>query len=365
MINDIFEFMISSGYKFVEWITRPVNLIMKAGFFLVFIGFGGSAWNSIEAKHISKNGETTKIAIRNEQGEIANNILLLAGGIGLLLILGEVIYITKRRKKKLNIAIEHIAFRDKLASPLSKNINKLEGRSDILPIDVSNCYSGYSVSNPELALTMTLIALQQTLPSKIKEAGTNDITIHYGGTPPVPLGFMAGAILGDTYKIKIWDYSRDKGDWYSISGNKSGGNKPEIKLDNYKPQADVAIIMDISYPINISDVAVQITDMPYILISMLEKKHDNMSNNNKLIEFQSDFRELLKKLNHDGVETVHIFCAAQASFNFSMGRQINRNHPRCIVYEYDRTHPLKYPWGILLNDQSGLPPSIIVAKEIN
>ena len=356
-MKDIIQLIISSISKLVDWVTRPINIIMKAGFFLMVLGFGGSLWNYLEVNHTNNNGEITEIVIRNDQGLIENSILIFLGSLGLLLILREVFYIVRRRQKILNIAVEHVALREKLASPLSKNIHKIEGRSDILPIDLTKCYSGYSVSDPELALNITVIALQQTLPAKVKEAGTNEITIHYGGTPPVALGFLAGSILGDTYKIKTWDYSRDAGDWYSLSEFK-GGNKPEISYSNYTPQSEVVLVMEISYPIDIKDVALQFSGMPYILISMIEKKHDNMRSIDKLTEFQSDFRELLKKLNHDGADTVHIFCAAQSSFNFSMGRQINRNHPRCIVYEYDRAHPLKYPWGVLLNNQSGMPTII-------
>ena len=72
-----------------------------------------------------------------------------------------------------------------------------------------------------------------------------------------------------------------------------------------------------------------------------------------------EFAELLKDLATNGVERVHIFCAAQSSFNFSMGRQVTRNHPAIIVYEYDISHPEKYPWGLLFNTKDITSPAII------
>ncbi len=49
----------------------------------------------------------------------------------------------------------------------------------------------------------------------------------------------------------------------------------------------------------------------------------------------------MKRLGHDGTKRVHIFCAAQASFNFCMGRQVTRIN-EIIVYEYDISSSEKY-----------------------
>jgi len=106
---------------------------MKAGFFLVLIGFGGMLWNSIELKHIYENGDITKIIVNSDQGVLVDGILKFIGIVGFLLIIGEVTNIVRRRRKVLNIVIEHIALSDKLASTLSQTINKLEGRSEFLP----------------------------------------------------------------------------------------------------------------------------------------------------------------------------------------------------------------------------------------
>jgi hypothetical protein len=117
--------------------------------------------------------------------------------------------------------------------------------------------------------------------------------------------------------------------------------------------------MEISHPVNIEDVRKRIPKMPYVKVSMPEMRYDNMSSKEKVTAFQGEFREMLKKLNADGVETVHIICAAQESFNFCMGRQITKNHPSCVVYEYQNSEEKKYPWGVLFNTKNDNSPAIV------
>ena len=108
--------------------------------------------------------------------------------------------------------------------------------------------------------------------------------------------------------------------------------------------------MSISYPVTIEQFRAKVSYPSYIEIKMPDIKYDSMSSIEKITDFGKQFGELLKKLAADGTERVHIFCAAQSSFNFCMGRQITRNHPTIIVYEYDISHPKKYPWGISFNN---------------
>ncbi|MCI5221536.1 MAG: SAVED domain-containing protein [Candidatus Electrothrix sp. AR4] len=130
-------------------------------------------------------------------------------------------------------------------------------------------------------------------------------------------------------------------------------------MESYQPAKEVCIIMEISHSVSTGDVRRKIPDLPYAKVSMPEIKYDNMASKEKMDAFQVDFREMMKKLNADGVELVHIFCAAQAAFNFCMGRQITKNHPACIVYEYQNSVKEKYPWGVLFNTKDEKSPAIV------
>jgi len=97
----------------------------------------------------------------------------------------------------------------------------------------------------------------------------------------------------------------------------------------------------------------------FITIRMPSIEHDNMSSLSKLSKFKKEFRHLLNKLSSDGVKDIHIYCAAQSSFNFSLGQQITKNHPTCYVYEYVNSWPNPYPWALKFNDNNSDAPQVI------
>jgi hypothetical protein len=267
----------------------------------------------------------------------------------------------KDRNRTLIIGIEHIGLRKRISTPLSSCI----GKAEIIPIDLTDFYENEKVSNPNDALNLTKISIERTLKSKVSEIGNKEVKIIYGVMPPVGLGFFAGYLLNNTSHVEVWDYDRNAKNgknWYKVDGYLDS-NKPIIIEDNYIKEKDVCILMSISHPVTIEQVRAKVSYPSYIEIKMPEIKYDSMSSIEKITDFEKEFGELLKKLAIDGTERVHIFCAAQASFNFSMGRQITRNHPAIIVYEYDISDSKKYPWGVLFNTKDNTSPAIVHLSE--
>ncbi|CAK8714800.1 SMODS-associated and fused to various effectors domain-containing protein [Candidatus Electrothrix laxa] len=358
-IDDLISFSKSVTWKYITWITKPINQVMKAGFFLCILGFGGAGWAALDVEHSSADGTHTSVSLEVSQSKpFWEPLMTCVGLIGLAMVIGESLYIICRRRKVLNIAIEHIALRERISSPLINFVSKESGGSESLSIDLTKCYRSLVVNDPQEALNVTVINLRNTFMAKKDQTGIKDITVHYGGTAPVGLGFLAGFILGNTSHVITWDYNRDSGEWYKLAGY-SDTNKPFIDWSSYQPAKEICIIMEISHPVSTGDVRKKISDLSYVKVSMPEIKYDNMASKEKMDAFQLDFREMMKKLNADGVELVHIFCAAQAAFNFCMGRQITKNHPACIVYEYQNSLKEKYPWGVLFNTKDEQSPAII------
>ena len=325
----------------------------------MLIGFGGANWASVSASLSSDSGYNAALSIQgSDNAPLISGVLFCIGLIGLALVLWEVVIILKKRSKIFNIAIEHIALRKRIATPLIDSVNKSVGAAETLPIDLSDCYQNDIVVSPEKALEKTVMFMEDRLSTLSQQTGTKEISIHYGGTPPVGLGFLAGYLIGNTSNVVPWDYNRDDGKWYKLDGY-DDSNQPVICWDNYKMNSEVSLLMEISYPVTTEAVGDRLNNGSYVKVSMPEIAHDNMSSMEKLKRFQAEFREVLKKLNADGVKKVHIFCAAQASFNFSLGRQINKNHPTCIIYEYVGGEcDDKYPWGVEINSKVR-PPAIV------
>ena len=145
------------------------------------------------------------------------------------------------------------------------------------------------------------------------------------------IGFVLGHSIGNTSKVSLWDFDRDKSEWYALEDTPSDLNVPIINWEDYKKTEDVCLLMGISFEVSHQQVGSLLNGRGIVSVSMPEVKYDSMSSLDKIEGFQQKFREILKTFNTDGVKRVHIFCAAQSSFNFAMGRQVERNHPECMA----------------------------------
>lgn len=358
-MSNTIEFMKSVTLKILAWITRPKNTVFAIGKIFFTGGFGGGAFfNSFYLKHATDSGTITELNFATDQLPILiQNSLWAFGFIGVAIFMYELYHSIKNRNKKFVIGVEHIGLKKRIATSLSSSLKN----GDNVPIDLTECYENDKVSNPKKALGLTIFGIESILKSKAAEIGSNEITIVYGGMAPVGLGFLAGYLMPNTYHVEVWDYSRNAKDgrnWYKVEGH-ADTNRPIVDPSHYVQDKDVCILMSISHPVSISQVRAKVSYPSYIDIRLPDIKYDSMSSIEKLKDFENEFAELLKSLAADGTERVHIFCAAQSSFNFSMGRQITRNHPVIIVYEYDISQPEKYPWGVLFNTKDNSSPAIV------
>ncbi|OQK18619.1 hypothetical protein AU255_12645 [Methyloprofundus sedimenti] len=358
-MSDNLVYFKSAIWKFILWLMRPKNIIFTTGRLFLVTGFGGGAlFSNFSIKHLSDNGNNIVVDFSSDQVPyLLQHGLWLLGFIGALILIAEIIYISLGRSRTLVIGIEHIGLKKRISTPLSAFL----GRAETIPIDLTTCYENDKVSNPTKALSLTKFGIEENLRSKVAEIGNKEATIVYGGMPPVGLGFLAGYLMSNTYHVEVWDYNRNANDgknWYKVDGF-ADVNRPIISWDNYVHDKDVCLLMSISYPVTVEQVKAKVACSSYVEVTIPDIKHDNMASIEKITTFEKEFGELLKKLAADGTERVHIFCAAQSSFNFCMGRQVTRNHPAIIVYEYDISDPKKYPWGVIFNTKDSSSPAIV------
>lgn len=263
----------------------------------------------------------------------------------------------KDSKEANNILIEHIALYPPLGRAFASTVTKAHGRITSNKIDISRFYEGGVLANPQNAINTTHVMLESALAAHISATGTGKAVVHYGGTPPVSFGFYAGHTVGNTTKVVLWDYDRDVGVWHSLDRG-FDDNRPVISFDEYEEGAkEVTLLMSISFDVENVGRACAPTES-LVTITMPEIRHDNMSSLSKLNNFLDEFRKLLNRLSRDGVERVHVYCAAQASFNFAVGQQVTKNHPTFVVYEYVHSSEDKYPWGLEFNGRDGEPYTI-------
>ncbi|MGL4927145.1 MAG: SAVED domain-containing protein [Plesiomonas shigelloides] len=341
---------LSWGDAFVRWYTRPKSKLMITGHFLVTTGvIGLLGVVAFKVTYAASDGSQLTLSVQeNDLPLYITAILLMITALGLILIVVDVLRFMKDSKEVNNILIEHIALFSPLSTSFASTVSKAHGRVNSYKIDISQYYKGGVLTNPRDAINTTHVMLESSLAAQTSSTGNSKAVVHYGGTPPVSFGFYAGYCVGNTTKVELWDYERDGGLWHPLNRG-FDDNIPVICIDEYQEGSkEVALLMSISFDVDIAARACSPTKS-LVTITMPEILHDNMSSLSKLNYFLNEFRQLLNRLSRDGVERVHVYCAAQASFNFAVGQQITKNHPAFLVYEYVHSSEEKYPWGLEFN----------------
>jgi len=345
---------------YVRWYTRPKSKLMVTGRSLVSIGvIGLIGVAAFKFTYAAPDGTQLKFSVQESDLPLHMTAVLLSiTALGVLLIIVDAIIFIKDSKEVKNILVEHIALYPPLSTSFAATVTNAYGRVTSNIIDISKFYEDRVLSKPQEAINITHVLLESALGAHASATGNSKAVVHYGGTPPVSFGFYAGYLVGNTTKVVLWDYERNTGIWHPLDRG-FDDNRPEICFDEYQEGSnEVALLMSISFDVDMAARACA-TTKSFVTITMPEIQHDNMSSLSKLNDFLVEFRKLLNRLSRDGVERVHVYCAAQASFNFSIGQQITKNHPSFVVYEYVHSSEEKYPWGLEFNKGSGCPYEIL------
>ncbi|MEX3073761.1 SAVED domain-containing protein [Vibrio alginolyticus] len=362
------EFLKDLGYRLLhwgdllfKWYTRPRSKLFTIGKFLVLSGLS-SIGVTAALKIALKTPDGYELTASFTENDTGTFILLISSCfviIGFLLIMYDALQTVKDSGKANDILVEHIALFKPLSSSFLSTVTKAKGKVRCAKIDLSEHYKDGVLCDPSEAVNDTRVMLKKAVASLSDATGNESASIHYGGTPPVCLGFYSGFFIGNTTSVTLWDYDRDLEEWHCL--NRSfDSNQPIIDESDYEgvQNDEVCLIFSISF--DIEKVARETTNTSSIVtIRMPQIGHDNMSSLSKLTKFKKEFRLLLNKFSQDGIRRIHIYCAAQSSFNFAMGQQITRNHPECIVYEFVNGATPPYPWGLKFNNKSSPAPLVV------
>lgn len=346
--------------RLIKWYTRPKSKIYIAGKFLVITGLSliGVTTALKFAIKTPEGLEVTASFIGNDTGIFIFSISAIFVVVGFVFILLDAIRDINNNKKANIILVEHTALFKTLSSSFLSTVTKAQGKVRSVKIDISEHYKEGVLNNPEEAVNDTRVILKKALQSLADATGNEDASIHYGGTPPVCLGLYSGFLVGNTTNVTLWDYDRDLSEWHPLDRSYDS-NHPQINTTEYdKTNKKVCLVFNISFDIEIQARSMLPADS-IVTIRMPQISHDNMSSLSKLKKFKREFRDLLNQFTQDGIQEMHIFCAAQSSFNFAIGQQITKNHPSCFVYEYVNSKNKPYPWALKFNDKSSSLPMVV------
>lgn len=227
-----------------------------------------------------------------------------------------------------------------------------------------NIISGQSVKEIEINLVdqmshhnfVDAIRLQDSLIEEVLNSCDKSTELFYYGIAHIPLIFRAGFQVGDEGNVRLLHkYRNNQSVFKEISTEPDNGvvNLKYSLIPSATSSKEMLVIIATSLPVVNEDlVAFRGGNICCELRIEMQNKSmfgfdsvDSYAVMNRLrAVILSKIRETVVKKN---IERVHLVLATSSDFTFFLAQGFSKNHdPEIIVYQYDRSNPQKYPWGI-------------------
>ena len=224
-------------------------------------------------------------------------------------------------------------------------------KANTINIECDRYYKNGIVTDPKEMLEQTK-SIKQSIENNTRKISPKYLKLYYGGLVQVPFAFIAGVIFDNTKNINVYDWDRNKEQWYEIKDFK----KPPIKIniEHPKNQAtnEIAIEIAISYDIARENTikAVGNKNIPVLKIIADKIEKDNTINLKSQKYIAQKFHKILDQYAY--LDKIHVFVATQNSMVFNLGRQVNpRVHsPIILIWQYERHNKLKNPWAVAISN---------------
>lgn len=174
----------------------------------------------------------------------------------------------------------------------------------------------------------------------------------YHGLVHIPLAALAGFIVSDRQKVRLFDFDPAPGS-ESWSWPEPGGSYPALEIAGV-PSAqvagvgDVIVRMSVSYPAGVdASRAAAPDDLLEIDLQVPAPERGTVRSEEQVRAYGSAFRKVLDAVagHVPGCARVHLFYAGPVSLAFHLGQQISENiHPPVVVWNYRREED--YAWGV-------------------
>lgn len=263
----------------------------------------------------------------------------------------------KRLSRKKVFVIEGRGLRDDDGSPLAAAISEdIEGIRLPYIVDIRQRKDGTLLEPEDL---LKKVPPMLTWLNQMKACtDRTDLTVVYGGITAVPFTFLTGVLLDDEGSIVTMDWDRSAERWRSLDGQDDNLRFAIDGLDQIGSSPEVVLAVSVSYAVKAEDLS-SAFDYPIVRMTLPDFTSSHWSQA-KQAALADQMFSVLKQLDGAGVKQVHMVLAAQNSVAFSLGRRYEkRNLPRVTVYQFERSQPLKYPWGIQMPVCGIREPSIV------
>ncbi|MDW9419014.1 SAVED domain-containing protein [Sinorhizobium meliloti] len=334
---------------FVTWMfrARPPELTFFMGAVAILVPSLGANF-ALSFSHETPEGGTSLEV--STSGDTATGILGLISAacvliIGVSLLMGYRRFTAEMQRagRKRVVVLEGRGLRDDDGSPLSAAVpSEIPGTRIPLLLDLRQ--KDGVIRDPEELLELVCDA-KKTIRQLSKDGDRSDLALVYGGLTAVPFTFLTGILLDDEGSIFVMDWDRSAERWRALDGEDDGVRFETSGLDALDGARDVVLAVSVSYFVKEEDIRTAFVH-PVVRLTLPDYSSSHWSPV-KQSALADDLFAVLKHLDAVGVARVHLLLAAPNSVAFNFGRRYDkRNLPAVIVYQYERSREIRYPWGV-------------------
>ncbi|WP_159997770.1 SAVED domain-containing protein [Roseomonas sp. 18066] len=372
--------MDSWGASFRAWIEllvkfavrrrSPGGLLLKGGLAVFVAALGG--W-----KFAATYGDgTTGASVLFATGEGTPAMLTYLGFLvgAALIVVGTALLIrdanaalaekraeAEAKQRRQIVVVEQRGLLARIDSPLVDAVpESLVGRRDTLPLDHTAALRN-GVADRGI-LFDDARNLRRDIRQRLGDVAPTDVTIVYGGVAPVPMTFLAGAVLDDEGAVTVMDWDRVPAKWRRLDGQDDGDRFTVPDLGKVQEgTAEVFLAVSASYLVDEDAIRALAEDAPVIRLAASKPVPNSHWSEAKQAAMAEQFLSIMGRLTSLGVARVHLFLAGANSFVFNLGRTYDgRNMPELVVYQYEKSSLVRYPWGIRLPRHGEPEPGLVI-----
>lgn len=285
-------------------------------------------------------------------------MLLLVAGLGMAV--ADFFRGVRRDARRMAIVVELRGLHSSPDTPArDAELNSLPSQRQWIQVDFRPKDDGERV-NPALLLRQ-VAAMKPSIETLSAGRDKGDVTVAVGGLAAVPALFLTGVLLDDESEVTIFDWHRDTKAWRVVEGLDDGRRTFPLEASELGgTPAEVVLAISLSYPVDLKAVRKTFPHFPVAQLRAEEVRADVYWSAEKQQAIVAAFRGAVQRLMEQGVTRIHLVLASPASLAIRLGMAYDpRLMPELLVYQYERTDPVPYPWALRMPNHEESSASII------
>lgn len=290
-------------------------------------------------------------------------VLLIVVGLGWALV--DYVRGVRRDSRQMAIVVELRGLHSSPDTPArDADLGSLPSQRQWIQVDFRPKGDGERV-NPTLLLRQ-VEAIKPSIETLSAGRDKGDVAIAVGGLAAVPALFLAGVLLDDESEVTIFDWHRDAKAWRVVEG--PDDRRRTLPLDTSElagTPKEVVLALSLSYPVDLDAVRKTFPGLPVAQLRAEEVRTDVYWSADKQQAFVAAFRGAVQCLMEKGVTRIHLVLASPASLAIRLGTAYDsRLMPELLVYQYERTDPVPYPWALRMPNHGQASASVITTSTV-